>query len=245
MPNISYQLYSSRNWPLEDTIKMLADVGYREVEGYGGVFGDVAETNAILARHGVTMTSAHMAVADLEQDIVGCIALGKDLGVKRIYAPYLQEDERPTDAAGWEAFALRLAAIRPSVEAAGFVFGWHNHDFELVDLGGGRTPLDIIADAGIHLELDLGWVQVAGHDVVSTIQKYGPLIKTAHIKDRAPDGENTSEDGWADVGTGVMDWAAIHVALQDAGVTHYVIEHDNPSDHARFARTSFDLVASL
>jgi len=243
--NLSYQLYSSRNWPLEETLKLLGDIGYTEVEAYGGVLGDVPAFKAAAAKNGLDVSSVHMAVADLEADINGCIALAKDLDVKRVYAPYLQEDERPTDLSGWTAFAARLAAIRPAVEAAGFLFGWHNHDFELVDLGRGRTPLDVIADEGIALELDLGWVHVAGLDPVATIKKYAPLIKTAHIKDRAPDGENTDQDGWADVGAGVMNWSAIHAALQDAEVTHYVIEHDNPSDHARFASASFEHMKTL
>ncbi len=242
---LSYQLYSSRNWPLADTLKMLADTGYSEVEAYGGVLDDVAGFKSLAKENGLAITSVHMAVADLETDIVGCIALAKDLGVTRVYAPYLQEEERPTDLQGWTDFAARLAAIRPSVEAAGFTFGWHNHDFELVDLGGGRTPLDVIADAGIQMELDLGWVHFAGHDVIETIGKYAPLIKTAHIKDRAPEGENTDQDGWADVGAGVMDWAAIFAALKDAGVDHFVVEHDNPSDHVRFAQASYAHLNSL
>ena len=242
---LSYQLYSSRNWPLADTLKMLADTGYSEVEAYGGVLDDVAGFKAAAAENGLAITSVHMAVADLEADIAGCIALAKDLGVTRIYAPYLQEEERPTDLAGWTDFAGRLAVIRSAVEAAGFTFGWHNHEFELVDLGGGRTPLDVIADAGIQMELDLGWVHFAGHDVTETIGKYAALIKTAHIKDRAPEGENTDQDGWADVGAGVIDWAAVFAALNEAGVDHFVVEHDNPSDHVRFARASYEHLTSL
>lgn len=242
---LSYQLYSSRNWPLENTMQMLSDAGYREVEGVLGLMEDVGAFKALADKHGLAVTSTHMALEALEEDIVGCVAAGKDLGTKRIYAPYLTEDKRPKDRAGWDALATRLAKVQSQIETAGFIFGWHNHDFELVDLGGGHTPLDCLAAAGVPFELDLGWVHFAGHDVVATIEKYGHLITTAHIKDRAPAGENADEDGWADVGAGVMDWASIHAALKTAGVTHYVIEHDNPSDHARFARASFDHMTSL
>ena len=101
-------------------------------------------------------------------------------------------------------------------------------------------PLDLIAaaDENLMLELDLGWVRVAGLDPVGWINKYAGRIAAAHIKDIAPDGECTDEDGWADVGHGIMDWAAIHSALQSAGVGHYVVEHDNPADDARFAQRS-------
>ncbi len=242
---LSYQLYSSRNWPLADTLRLLSEIGYAEVEGYGGVYEDVAGTKALLDETGLRMTSGHFAVADLEADPEGCIALAKALGIARIYAPYLTEEERPGDVAGWEGFAARLAEVRTPVEAAGLTFGWHNHDFELVDLGGGRRPLNIIADAGLNLELDLGWVQVAGLDLVATIEQFAPRITSVHIKDQAPAGQNTDQDGWSDVGAGVIDWAAVHRALSAAGVSHYVIEHDNPADHASFARNSFAFTSSL
>ena len=243
--NLSYQLYSSRNWPLVDTLKMLSDIGYTEVETYGGLYEDVAGLKAATMQNGLAITSCHMDIEALEDNISDCIALGKELGVKRIYGPYLSEDKRPTDLAGWHAFAKRLAAVKPKIEEAGFVFGWHNHDFELFDLGNGTIALDVLAKAGIPFELDLGWVHVSGLDVIETIQKYGPLIQTVHIKDRAADGEKINEDGWADVGAGVLNWASILDALKNAGVSHFVIEHDNPSDHERFARTSFEHIKSL
>ena len=42
MTDLSYQLYSSRNFPpLADTLSMLADLGYAQVEGYGGLYEDL------------------------------------------------------------------------------------------------------------------------------------------------------------------------------------------------------------
>ncbi|MFT5625128.1 MAG: sugar phosphate isomerase/epimerase [Lentimonas sp.] len=104
----------------------------------------------------------------------------------------------------------------------------------------GEMPLDLMMAAApdMKLELDLGWVTRAGEDPVAWINKYAGRIAAAHIKDVSPAGENVDEDGWADVGHGVMDWVVIHAALQAAGVDHYVLEHDNPSDHQRMATRS-------
>lgn len=245
MTDLSYQLYSSRNWPLDETLRMLAQTGYTQVEGYGGVLGDVGALKSLLTETGLHMTSAHFGVTDLETDLAGCLNTARDLGVTHIYAPYLQEEDRPTDIPGWEAFATRLAVLDNQIKAEGFVFGWHNHDFELIQLKEDWMPLDVIHDAGVALELDLGWVKFAGLDVVDTIKRYGRSIKTAHIKDRAPDGTKADEDGWDDVGHGVMDWAAIVAALREQSVDHFVIEHDNPSDHVGFAQRSFTHIASL
>ena len=243
--NLSYQLYSSRGWPISQTFSMLSQIGFREVEACDRILGQPSDFRAEAGRWGLAVSSVHISVEKLETDIVGSIALAKDLGVRRVYAPYLCPEERPTDRAGWAAFAQKLATIRSCVEAAGIQFGWHNHDYDLVDLGKDWTPLDIIADAGIALELDLGWVHRAGRDPVGTIRRFGPLIKTAHIKDCANGAHNGEQEDWAEVGQGVLDWPSIHRALQDVGVAHYVVEHDNPSDHERFARSSYDFVTTL
>lgn len=244
--SISYQLYCSRNFPpLTDTLTMLAKAGYTEVEGYGGLYADPAALAAQLNSAGLAMTSGHFGIDMVEGDPAKTIATARTLGMKMVFVPHIVADQRPTDAAGWAAFGARLARMGKPITDAGFDFGWHNHDFELLDLGGGETPLDHIANAGVKLELDLGWVRVAGHDPVAWIGKYASQISAVHMKDIARDGEATDEDGWADVGYGIMDWAAIKTALDAAGITHMVAEHDNPKDHTRFATRSLATLKAL
>jgi len=239
MTIIAYQLYCSRNFPpLSDTLAMLASAGFKAVEGFGGLYADPEALKAGLDANGLTMPSGHFALDMVEKDPGRAIHVAKVLGTQKVIVPHIGADQRPSDAAGWEAFGKRLAAAGKPIEDAGFTFGWHNHDFELADLGGGVTPLDLIAAAGVDLELDLGWVRVAGHDPVAWIQKYADRIMAVHIKDIAKDGEAVDEDGWADVGYGIMDWAAIKPALDAAGISHYVVEHDNPKDHKRLATRS-------
>ncbi len=244
--SISYQLYCSRNFPsLTDTLAMLAKAGFTEVEGYGGLYGDPAALAAQLNRAGLAMTSGHFNLDMVENDPTTAIATARTLGIKKVFVPYIDADQRPTDAAGWADFGARLAKMGKPITDAGLVFGWHNHDFELLDLGGGETPLDHIANAGVKLELDLGWVGVAGHDPVAWIGKYAGQISAVHMKDIARDGEAVDEDGWADVGHGIMDWAAIKGALDAAGISHMVVEHDNPKDHTRFATRSIATLKAL
>lgn len=241
MLRISYQLYCSRNFPpIGDTLQMLAETGFAEVEGYGGLFGDLDTLRAGLDATGLRMTSAHMGLDMVEGDPAGAIAIARMLGCEKVFVPYVMPDARPKDAAGWAGFGARLAAAGKPLQDAGLIFGWHNHDFELQPTETGEMPLDLIAGASddLMLELDLGWVHRAGQDPVAWIEKLAGRLTTVHVKDIAPQGECAEEDGWADVGHGVMDWPAIHAALQVAGVDHYVVEHDNPSDHARFARRS-------
>ena len=245
MTRISYQLYCSRNHPpIGNTLRMLATAGYKEVEGYGGLFDDIAGLKTALNETGLKMTSCHIGLDMIENDLAGTQAIVKDLGIKKVFAPYLAAEDRPADTAGWTAFGKRLAAAGTPLQDMGVQFGWHNHDFELHETPQGDMPLDLIAAASddMMLELDLAWVRVAGHDPVAWINKYAGKIAAVHIKDIAPDGECVDEDGWADVGHGIMDWASIHAACQSAGINHYVAEHDNPKDDQRFAIRSLDAI---
>jgi sugar phosphate isomerase/epimerase len=247
MTEISYQLYCSRNWALTDTLAMLSQAGYTCVEGYGGLYGDTQALLSALNKTGLGMTTGHFDLDALEADPARAIALAKLLGMDAMFAPYVEQQDRPTGGAEWEAFATRVAEAGKPVLDAGLGYGWHNHDFELVDLGSGVTPLDLLAQAtpDMRLELDLGWVTRAGGDPVAAIRRYADQIIAVHIKDVATVGENTDEDGWADVGHGVTDWAPIHAALQEIGIGRYVLEHDNPTDHQRFATRSLKSVRAF
>ncbi|WP_373356029.1 sugar phosphate isomerase/epimerase family protein [Pseudoroseicyclus sp. CXY001] len=243
----SYQLFCSRNFgPLPATLAMLSEAGFTECEGYGGLFGDIPALKAALAETGMSMTTAHIAVGDLERDPEGFVALAKELNMRAVFGPWMAPDERPTDAEGWRAFGARLAKAGKPFTAAGIPFGWHNHDFELVDLEGGLLPLDcILEEESLCLELDLGWVTRAGKDPLEMLERYKGRIEAVHIKDIAPEGEKADEDGWADLGTGVVDYATIVPAARAAGIDHFVLEHDNPSDDKRFASASLAALKTL
>jgi sugar phosphate isomerase/epimerase len=223
---------------------MLAKAGYKSVEGYGGLFDDLEGLRAGLDANGLQMASSHFGLDMIEDDLPGTLNIVKTLGIKKVFAPFLMPDQRPVDAAGWTDFGKRLANAGRPLHDAGIAFGWHNHAFEFEATETGEMPIDLIAGASddLLLELDLGWVKVAGLDPVEWINKYAGRITSAHIKDIAPKGTCIDEDGWADVGQGVMNWPAIHAALKAANCTHYVIEHDNPSDHNRFATRSLAAV---
>jgi sugar phosphate isomerase/epimerase len=240
----SYQLYSSRNFPpLTDTLTMLAGLGYQDVEGFGGLYADdakLAELAAGLKATGLKMPTGHFGIDMLEKQPDHVLNIAQTLGIKHIYCPYLMPDQRPTDGPGWRAFGARLEAAGRPYKAAGIGFGWHNHDFEFVPTADGAIPQAEIMAGGptLEWEIDVAWVIRGGADPVQWIRRYGPRITAAHVKDIAPAGENTGEDGWADVGHGTVDWPSLIAALRAIGCKHFVMEHDNPSDHARFAKRS-------
>lgn len=246
MMDISYQLYCSRNFPpLAETCKMLADAGYRYVEGYGGLFDDVDGLKAALDANGLQMSSSHIGLDMVESDIAKVLEIAKTLRIQKAFVPFVMPDARPTDDDGWRVFGQNLAEVGKPLKDAGLAFGWHNHDFEFVATESGAMPMDLIAEADIDIELDLGWVARAGLDPVEWIHKYGNRIKAVHVKDIAPVGDAADEDGWADVGHGTLDWGSIHAALQAHGIDHYVVEHDNPNDHHRLATRAIASISAF
>ncbi|WP_204112425.1 sugar phosphate isomerase/epimerase family protein [Shimia biformata] len=250
MQPISYQLYSSRNFgPLPETFRMLADMGYAQVEGYGALYAaldDIDGVKAALVETGLQMPSGHFGLDLVEGDPAAVIKIAGALGVNHVFVPYLLPEKRPSDLAGWKAFGARLeAAGKPLVEA-GLGFGWHNHDFEFA--GDGDTlPIDAILEGGpsLAVEFDVAWAARAGKDPSTFIANYGPRIASAHVKDIAREGECVDEDGWSDVGLGVMDWGRHMAELRDAGCQLFVMEHDNPSDDRRFAQRSIDYLRTV
>jgi len=244
---ISYQLYSSRNFPpLGDTLAMLAKAGFVAVEGYGGLYADagkLAELAAAVRAAGLTMPTGHFALEMIEKSPDFVIEVARVLGMSQVYCPYLLPAERPTDGAGWKAFGARLQAAGAPLRAAGLGFGWHNHDFEFVATPDGVIPQEAIfaGGPGLQWEMDVAWVVRGGGDPLDWIARHGARITAAHVKDIAPSG-TLAEDGWADVGHGTLPWAALMAALMAAGCDMFVLEHDNPSDHVRFATRSLAAV---
>ncbi len=236
----SFQLYSARNHgPLDNTLAMLSAMGYTRVEGYGGLFGDVDALQRSLADHGLVMPTSHIGLDVLESDFAGALAIIKQLGIELVFAPYLDAESRPVDAAGWRALAARLARVGERLGDLGVTFGWHNHDFELVPLPDGSIPLYELLDHAPDLlwQGDLAWVQRAGADPLAVLDRYASRVASIHVKDIAREGECVDEDGWADPGEGVMEWDRLLQRIgdyQQEVIT--VVEHDKPSDAERFAR---------
>lgn len=247
--DLSFQLYSARNFqPWDKVFSALADYGYAQVEGFGGMFDDADGLANLLQRTGLRMDSAHFGIDQLEDDFEQSLAIMNKLGIKTVFCPYLDEPQRPSTAEGWQEFAHRLAAIGEKLASHNIAFGWHNHDFEFKALGDGQLPMDILLRSApsINWEADIAWIVVGGHDPLTWIEKYGDRMTAIHVKDRAPEGQNLDQDGWCDVGDGVIDWAAImHEVRTQSNTEIFCVEHDNPSDVFAFAQNSINNIRKL
>ncbi len=175
------------------------------------------------------------------------VQITKQFGMSLVICPFLEVNQRPQDVVGWQEFGKQLESIAANLVTKNLEFAWHNHDFEFKKLPTGETPMDIILDTApsIKWEADIAWIVRAGVDPMISIKQHQSRIQAVHIKDIAKTGECLDEDGWADVGHGVMDWKMLLEVLSSSSTKYYIVEHDKPSDVARFAKRSIEYLNSL
>lgn len=248
MTDFSMQLWSTRKFPpLSSVFETLARHGYASVEGYSGTYEDLPELRRLLDVNGLTMPTAHFSLQQLK-DKPATLATARTLGAKAVFCAGLAHVDRVKPDAGWDELAADLAELSKFYKDQGLGFGWHNHDFEFAPTESGRLPMDIILSEApdIDWEMDAAWIVRGGLDPLEWLTRYGQRVIAVHLKDRAPAGENQDEDGWADLGHGMMPWRAIaDVIRSGTRASYFVMEHDNPNDFERFASRSIASARAL
>lgn len=244
---IAVQLYSLRNlqMPFDEVLGQVAAIGYTGVETIGNHKLSIAEMQALLDKHGLQVASTHVAMNVMESDLENVIAFNKGVGNNVLVVPFLAPDDRGKDGAAWTALGKRLGAIGQRCQDEDMKLLYHNHAFEMESVDG-KLAIDwLMEGAGadkLGFEMDLAWVQRGGQNGVQLLQKYAGRCQRIHCKDLAPAGQNEDQMGFADVGHGVLDWAALLPAAKAAGAEWYIVEHDLPKEPLVSIRRSFEFL---
>lgn len=236
---LTMQLYCARNFPpVEQQVATIARHGYANVETFGPFYDNPGATRRLLDAHKLTAKSGHFSLDMCEGEFNRAVDAAKAIGIDIVVVPYLAAEKRPGDAAGWKAVGARLERLSERFEKQGLRFAWHNHDFEFHALPDGSLPIEHILGERLLFEADVAWIVRGGQDPKRFIDKYHGRMPLVHVKDIAAAGQNADQDGWADIGAGVLPWAELWASCVRAGAEIMVAEHDNPSDFDRFARVS-------
>jgi len=230
---ISIQLYTLREPAAADfdgTLQQVAAAGYPAVE-FAGFYGKSAtEVRALLDKHGLRASSAHIPLVDFQNRLDGVVADLQAIGAEWGVIPWIAPEDRSREsltaiADQFDGFAARLAD-------AGLKFAYHNHEFEFTTkLDDGTTVFDqmiaITTPGLVFFELDAFWAAVGGADPATIIRDNPHRIGLVHLKD----GKQGEIDRGKDLpfGEGNLDWEGILAASRDAGVAWYVTEQDNPN----------------
>jgi sugar phosphate isomerase/epimerase len=242
---IGLQLYTVRDLMQKDvqgTLRQVAGVGYREVE-FAGLFDKKATTVAKwLKENQLTSPSSHIPIDRLRNNIQGVVDECRTLGNSIIVCPYLDEKERKT-ADDWHRLAADFNKFGDQVKRAGMQFAYHNHDFEFAKLPTGEMGYDILCKEcdpkNVKLEMDLYWITKGGQDPLAYFAKYPGRFPLVHVKDMSGSGQIVN------VGEGRIDWSRIFAKRREAGIEHFYVERDNPTNPIADITVSYGYLAKL
>ena len=251
---VGIQVYGLRDL-LENTpenfksvMEEIKKMGYDGVE-LAGLYGLAPEkVKAILDEVGLIPISAHVAFAEMMEDLDKVIADYSLIGVKYLVMPYMSEEYRPANPEGFRTFLPLLKEVGKKIHDAGMTFLYHNHDFEFVKLPDGAYGYDAMFEAipreSLECELDTCWCDVATGKPAQFIEKYAGRMPVVHLKDYIKKGNpkgmykligieeeevaqaDDSYFGFRAIGFGQMIWEPILQASLDAGAQWVIVEQD-------------------
>ena len=204
-----------------EVLRRVADFGYGAVEPYD-VLTDPEQLRADLDEAGLAVCSVHSNILGDDGEVLlrGVVAVGGDT----VIVPWA-EPERFADADAVAELAAELNQAAAKTADQGLRLGYHNHDFELSSLVGGRPALEVLADEldpAVILEVDTYWAAVGGQDVPALLRRLGDRVRYLHVKD-GPIGTREG-DVMVAVGSGRMPVADILAACPSA--EWHVVELD-------------------
>lgn len=255
---VGVQLYTVRDLMKDDfdgTIAKVAQIGYKEVE-FAGYFGRTGkQVRAVLDKNGLAAPSTHVQYDELDEKFPSVIETSKEIGLSYIICPWIPEELRKSPDI-WKQASEKFNKCGEQSKKAGMQFGYHNHWFEFMPVNG-KLPYDqLLADCDPHLvkmEMDLCWITVAGGDPIKYFEKYPGRFPLVHVKDvktmpkvTTGGGQNFGDSvDLTSVGDGVIDWKKIFAHSQQAGIKHYIVEHDRPKDPIASITASYNYLSKL
>ena len=251
-------LYTIRDAMDQDTpgsLQKVADLGYQylELANYsdGKFYGYTpAEFKKMADDLGMVVISSHTQVEaegiTLENARMMADAHA-ELGAKYCIQPWVEEKDRNIET--YKKMIGDWNEVGRIMKDVGIQFGYHNHNFEFVNIDGIVPYYDILLpemDADlITMELDMYWATKAGQDPVEMFNKYPGRFQLFHLKDmyeENPPFYEVIKDDIAPVGAGLIDFKRIMAAKDVAGMKYFFVEDDNQGNGKPFEgiKTSID-----
>lgn len=258
--DIGIQLYTLRNEIKKDvagTLKAVADAGYKQVEPYG--FPNADEMIREAKANGMAVNSSHMDTASIlspekkgTQPLTEILQKAKDLGLSHLVIPWLGEKDRDS-LDKYKLLVEKFNAAAEVAKTAGIQLSYHNHAFEFKPFEGGKSGYDIMMSDfsdNMLFEVDVFWVQVAGHDAAELLSKLSGRVSQVHLKDldasvKTPTFDHVPNEAFKELGNGVIEMEPIIAAAEKAGVAHCHVEQDQSPHPLKSVQQSMAFLKSL
>jgi sugar phosphate isomerase/epimerase len=226
---IGAQLYTLRDFlktpkDIRSTLARVSEMGYETVQTSGLGPIDAAELRGVADEHQLKIVATHVGYADIKDEPQKVIDQHQTWGCRHVGIGGMPGDYRSED--GFHRFAVDASEAARALIDAGLTFSYHNHSFELESFGC-KTGLEILADESdpetFSFEVDTYWIQHGGGNPVTWLQRLKDRMHIVHFKDMAMQG---SEQLFAEVGEGNLEWLPIIDACKAANIEWYLIEQD-------------------
>lgn len=234
---IGLQLYSVKERCAKDffgTLDAVAKSGYDGVEFAGYYDKTSKELSRKLKDTGLSAAGSHVSIEQLEQSLDEVIHFSHDIESPYIICPGLPDHYRD-GVDSYKRTGELFSKIGEKTAEANIRFGYHNHDVELQQYKG-EYGLDLLFAHSdpryVWMELDTFWLEATGLKSVDWIHRYKERINLLHLKDM----NNMEELRNVEVGSGAMDFSAIHEAAKQYRVDWYTVEQE------QFDKDEFDSI---
>lgn len=245
MKKIALQLYSVKNSlekDFEGTLKAISEMGYDEIEFYGGFYGKLSaqKLKEMLDFYGLDAISAHLDLDELNNNLDYHLSFLEKLDCKMVVCSFAE----PKSAEEAENLGKNLLELSEKCIIKGFEFAYHNHAFEIERKHGDNTFFDITMSVGDPLvlaQLDVGWLKKAGVNPQEFIRKYAGRVPSIHLKQFLPDGGKITT-----LENGIVDIEECIKTAKLMGTTQFIVEQDTPiTDELTDAKKNIEYLKSL
>ena len=226
------------------TLKLLAAMGYTQIESYGsdnGIFWGKSniEFKKIAGGYGLNLVSTHYNPCTPDE-FDKLAAQTAEIGMKYLVCPWLGPQK---SIEAFKTFADDFNKRGAICKKHGLRFGYHPHDYPYKPVDG-QLPIDVLL-AGtdkdlVDFQMDVYYTVTQGADPYAYLTKHKGRFKMAHIRDvlkqRLP--ADSKEESACDMGEGIIDFRRFIRTGQDNGMRYFFVEqsrfyHETPLQSAR------------
>lgn len=247
---VGLQLYSIRDAidaDLMGSLKKVSDMGYKNLElanyADGKFYGHAPkEFKKIVNDLGMEIISSHTMVEAKGITLENAQKMADDhaeLEVKYCVQPWVEPEDRNIEM--YKKMVGDWNEVGEIMMNVGIQFGYHNHNFEFLNIDGVVPYYDILlSDLDpdlVTMQLDLYWATKAGQDPVEMFNQYPGRFEMLHFKDMSVDNApfyDVTKDDIAPVGEGLIDFKRILAAKDTAGMKYFFVEDDNQGNGKPF-----------
>jgi sugar phosphate isomerase/epimerase len=244
---LGLQLYCVRDDMKDDplgTLKLLAEIGYKNVEHANYVdrkfYGYTAkEFKKILSDLGMKMPSGHTVFGKEHWDNNKNEFTDKwkytvedagEVGQQFVISPWLDATLRST----YDDLLKQMEIFNKNGELCkklGMKFGYHNHDFEFSQKLNNLTVYDIMlknTDPNLVMQqLDTGNLYNGGAKAIDIVKAYPGRFESMHVKDEIPSAVGHEKYESTILGAGIVDLKnVIDLGRKSGGTKHFIIEQE-------------------